>query len=206
VGQLVCRKTILTFDIQAVFLCLIACQTAFLILRRLNPGIETRASLAADILSLVGAIGIGLVSWFHHRGSVKPSTLLAIFLGVSVILDIVRVRTLWLLRDASHAAVVLNLSLALKLGGLLLESLSKRKNLYLSGNKGYVTSGPEPFIGFWIRVGFGWLIPTMRQGYHQILSVDDLPALDYRMKSDRLSCALQNAIAKCMKHFIISFD
>ncbi|QKX54680.1 uncharacterized protein TRUGW13939_01768 [Talaromyces rugulosus] len=180
----------------AVFLCLIACHTAFLILRRLNPGIETRASLAADILNLVGAIGIGLVSWFHHRGSVKPSTLLAIFLGVSVILDIVRVRTLWLLRDVSHAAVVLTLALALKLCGLLLESLSKRKNLYLSENNGYATSGPEPFIGFWIRVGFGWLLPTMRQGYHQILSVDDLPALDYRMKSDLLSCALQDAIAK----------
>ncbi|CRG91304.1 ABC transporter C family member 3 [Talaromyces islandicus] len=192
----VARKSGLLAVKTLLLLCLTACQAAFLTLRRLDPGVETRASLAADILSLVGAIGAGLISWFHHCGSVHPSTLLSVFFGVSFILDIVRVRTLWLLHDESHPAVVLTLALALKLGGLVLESLSKRKSLYLSGKEEYTTSGPEPFTGFWIRVGFAWLFPTMRQGYHQILSVGDLPALDYRMRSDRLSYALQNAMVK----------
>ncbi|KAH8703553.1 P-loop containing nucleoside triphosphate hydrolase protein [Talaromyces proteolyticus] len=180
----------------AVYVSLAIYQTVFLVFRQLKPNIETRASLASDALGLATTIGVGIFSWLHHHRSVQTSTLLEIFMGISSILDIARVRTLWLVADNYGPASILSLTLAMKISGIFLESFSKRKNLRLSDNELYMSSGPEPFIGFWIRVGFGWLFSTLRQGYHQILAVDDLPALDYRLRSDGVYSSLQTTMVK----------
>lgn len=172
-------------------------QIVFLILRELNRNIETRASLASDALGLAATIGVSIFSWLHHHRSVHTATLLEIFLGISLLLDVARVRSLWLLADDIGPASILSLTLALKISGVFLESFSKRDNLRLSDNKIYMSSGPEPFIGFWIRVSFGWLFSTMRQGYQRILAVDDLPALDYRLRSDSVYSSLQTTMAEC---------
>lgn len=140
---------------------------------------------------------MGIFSWFHHHRSVQTATLLEIFLGISLLLDVARVGTLWRLADDIGPATILSLTLALKISGVFLESFSKRENLRLSDNEIYMSSGPEPFISFWIRVSFGWLFSTMRQGYQQILAVNDLPALDYRLRSDGVYSSLQTTMAKC---------
>ncbi|KAK6074134.1 ABC transporter [Seiridium cupressi] len=45
---------------------------------------------------------------------------------------------------------------------------------------------PEEYSGFWTRTAFSWLVSTFRAGYSKIISLDDLPKLDTRLKSHLL--------------------
>ena len=161
-------------------------------MRELN--VKNPASLAADLLGLIAALGALCLSWLHHRHSEQPSTLLAIFLAALSLLSIARVRTFWFIPGATGAATVLSLTLVVILCALLLESLGKRGSL--RHPEKLATSGPEPFTGFWSIVGFVWLLGTVRAGYRKILTVDDLPALDYRLGSNGSHAELNDAWAK----------
>jgi ATP-binding cassette, subfamily C (CFTR/MRP), member 1 len=180
---------------QIVYFCLTICQAVFLALHQSSSSLRTRASIAADTLSLAAAIAAGLLSWFHHRFSVRPSTLLAVFLCVLTLVGIARLRTLWLIPHARGAAVTFSLIFGLTISALLLESQGKIRSLRSPGK--YEGSGPEPFSGFWKRVGFIWLVSTLRLGYQKILSVDDLPPLDYRLASDELYHTLEKTWSRC---------
>lgn len=81
------------------------------------------------------------------------------------------------------------------LGILLVESFGKQKALRFPDK--FHSSGPEPFTGFWNLVGFSWLFGTLRLGYRSILSVDDLPGLDYRLDSEALGDKLASTWLKC---------
>lgn len=181
--------------LQVVFFSLAILQALFIAFRIRNTNLQTKASLATDIIGLVAVIGAGFLSWFQHYRSEQPSTLLAIFLSASFLTGIARVRTLWLMPNAVGPAVVLTLVLVQTLLGLLLESLSKRTKLRVPEK--FAESGPEPFTGFWNLVGFTWLLGTLRQGYQRVLSIHDLPALDYRLDSNLIHGSLETTWSKC---------
>jgi ATP-binding cassette, subfamily C (CFTR/MRP), member 1 len=170
-------------------------QTAFLILRVLEAELHTKASIASDVLGLVAILGATVFSWFHHSQSIRPSTLLEVYLGVTVLVDIVRLRTLWFLPGATGAAATFSLLLAFSCGALVLESARKVKCLRSSHE--YANAGSEPFSGLWERTGYAWLVATVRQGYRKLLTVDDLPPLNPQLKSERLQSELENAWNRC---------
>lgn len=176
-------------------MCLLACQTVFLALRSVNPGLWTRASLAADVLGIFGVIGVGLLSWFDHQRSIRPSSLLAVYLMAATVLDIARLRTLWSIPGATGAAIVFSFVLGLTLTALVLESTSKDQ--VLRSPQEYSGVGSEPFSGLWARVVYFWLLGTVRQGYHEILSVDDLPDMDPQLRSGVLHNKLEKEWYAC---------
>lgn len=118
--------------------------------------------------------------------------------------NVARVRTLWLVPQASNEAAVFTVVFSMMFVVLLLESFDKSKNLRSPQEK--VRSSPEQFDGLWRRIGFAWVMSTMRQGYRVLLTVDDLPTLDSRLGSKRLHEKLQIIYVKCgvqRKHSLI---
>ena len=147
------------------------------------------------MLALVATLAAASLSWLQHHRSEQPSALLAIYFALITLLNVVRVRSLWLIPHSTGPAVLQTLVLLQGATVLLVESLGKQNALRFPEK--FRSSGPEPFTGFWNLVGFSWLLGTLSRGYHSILSVDDLPALDYRLDSETLREKLASTWSKC---------
>ena len=174
---------------------LLTTQAILLILRSRKAIVQTSASLAADTLTTVGIAGVAWLSYIDHQRSLRPSTLLGLYLSAQVILDIPRVRTLWLIGSASGEAAAMAAALTLTAVALLLEATEKRSSVAEEKRLG----APEEYSGFWTRTAFAWLTATFRAGYSKVLVQDDLPVLDTRLRSNLLRQNLVSTWAKC-KH------
>ncbi|KAK0615177.1 ABC transporter [Bombardia bombarda] len=168
---------------------LFAVQLAFLVLRTRSQQYGTRISVAADVLALL-ATGTALaLSILDHKRSSRPSTLLSLYLSVSIILSIARTRTTWLLvplgslGSAVAVPVLTTAIFALTVTALVLESIENKSRLVTENKK---SRAPEEYSGFWTRTCFTWLVTTFRLGYSNILSVHHLPALDAKLESQLL--------------------
>lgn len=170
----------------AALLAVASSQTAFAILRSRNPTFKTTASTAADVLSLVATLGALGLSYLDHQRSLRPSTLLCLYLTVVIILGVARVRTLWLIDSGAAEPAIATASLSLTVIVLLLESVEKKSSL----RPGEKTGAPEEYSGFWNRSVFVWLAATLRVGYSKVISVQDLPPLDTKLESRLLRAQL----------------
>ncbi|KAM3513105.1 hypothetical protein MY11210_003217 [Beauveria gryllotalpidicola] len=199
----------------AVFSVLVVFQAVFLGLRVKTENLHTSASIAADVLSLVATGAAIALSWLQHHRSEQPSTTLTLYLSALVLLDIARVRTLWLIPSSSAASCIKTVALLLTAAALVLESTGKRASLRQPEKLAH--SGPEPFIGFWSITGYVWVLGTLTRGYRNFLSVENLPELDYRISADKLHHKLQSQlknahlfkknafVAACARAFASSF-
>ncbi|KAI0126998.1 ABC transporter [Xylariales sp. AK1849] len=168
-------------------------QVIFLILRSQKTVVQTSVSLTADSLTIFGIFGVVWLSYMDHQRSLRPSTLLSLYLSMLVILDIARVRTLWLIGSARGEAAAMTVILILTVAALLLESTEKRSSVTEQKRFG----APEEYSGFWTRTAFAWLVATFRAGYSKVIVLDDLPILDTRLRSNVLRENIVNTWAKC---------
>ncbi|KFA48354.1 hypothetical protein S40293_04500 [Stachybotrys chartarum IBT 40293] len=136
-----------------------------------NP---TRASLPAMVISFVGTCAIALLSYVEHDRSVRPSSLLCVYLLLSALLDLSQVRTLWLREHSSPTASVFTAALAFKILVLVAEMVEKRPFLEAP----YRDYPPEALGGILNRSVFWWLNSLLRSGSSKELSLDDLFDLD----------------------------
>ncbi|KAL4994768.1 P-loop containing nucleoside triphosphate hydrolase protein [Aspergillus recurvatus] len=140
----------------------------------------------------------------HHSHSIRPSTLLALFLSARSLLTVARVRTLWLIGSAANEAIVLTLGLVFTICSMVLESLGKEASVVSTTLK---PATPEPFSGFWKQASFAWLAGTFHQGYSKVFSIADLPDLDPQLSSRDVGQKLQEAWAhkedKLAKHALL---
>lgn len=164
-----------------------------LILRSQKALVQTSASLAADTLASIGIVGVACLSYLDHQRSLRPSTLLSLYLSALLILDIPRVRTLWLIHGATGEAAAMTVVLISTTVALLLESAEKKSSI--TEDKRF--DAPEEYSGLWIRTAFAWLFATFRAGYSKVLVQDDLPVLDTRLMSHVLHKRLASVWAKC---------
>ncbi|KAJ5138787.1 uncharacterized protein N7515_003635 [Penicillium bovifimosum] len=167
------------------------CQIIFLVVRRIGPSsLHSNASLAADALEVVAIASATVLSYMHHCHSIRPSTLLALYLSARLLFAIARVRTLWLIGSATNEAIVLTLGLVFTSSSMMLESLGKESSVISTALK---PATPEPFSGFWKQASFAWLAGTFHQGYSRVFSVHDLPGLDPQLSSRNVEQKLQAA-------------
>ncbi|RDW93046.1 ABC transporter, integral membrane type 1 [Aspergillus mulundensis] len=195
-ARLVQRSALLAAKLGSLGALLI-CQLVFLIQRQLHSSaLRDTLSLPADILELLAIVFAGILSYIHHCRSIRPSTLLVLFLSARSLLGIARVRTLWLVADPSGAAVPFTVGFAITLLCTILESTGKASSL-VAVEKPPAT--PEPFSGLWKLASFAWLAGTFRRGYTKVLSVDDLPELDPQLDSGVVGERLERAWARADK-------
>jgi ATP-binding cassette, subfamily C (CFTR/MRP), member 1 len=139
---------------------------------------------------VTAALAIWPLSWIEHRRSVRPSTLLNIYLLCALIFDIPLCRTLYLRGDtAAFIAPVFVAGTGMKLGLLILEAQSKTSCL----KDPYSKLSPEARAGVLNRIIFWWINTLLIAGYKRVVVYNDLPVLDSELSSECVQPGMQAA-------------
>ena len=165
---------------HALFIILQFIKLIVLIVPGLVP--KTRASIAATALTLYLSIILIGLSHFEHLRSFRPSALLSLYFGISLVFDIVRTRTLWSIHGNVLFATLFSVSLGFKLALFILESLEKEAGY----SQAYDRLAAETAGNVFTRSLFWWLNPLLWKGFRHVLEVDQLPAIDNELTSPEL--------------------
>jgi ATP-binding cassette, subfamily C (CFTR/MRP), member 1 len=143
---------------------------------------KTSVSVATAGLSLLAAIIACGLSFVEHAPSPTPSIVLSAWLFLSIILDIPRTRTLWMMGYPSYLWALFVASLALKLVSLAFEEANKRRFVY----PGHGPCPDEECAGLINRTLFLWLNRLIKNGYSTALEAEQLPYIDRALLSEPL--------------------
>lgn len=169
-------------------------QIASVVLWSLSSEAYRRFSIAASVLSLLAAVVLVPLSYYEHKRSIRPSSLLSGYLFLSVLLDLAQARTLWIRNGLEGVAVVFILALAAKSVLLILEEAPKTA-LLVEKSKDIA---PEATSGLINRTVFWWLNAVFQRGYHTLIDMPDLDALEEKLTSDWLLEIMGKQWAKSM--------
>lgn len=142
-----------------------------------------------------GVLLLFALSYAEHTRSVRPSFILNSYLFCSLLFDIARARTLWLRYVDSYnmgLAIVATVAVGAKLLLLVLEAVEKRSIL----KREFSHCPPEATAGFYNRAVFWWLNPLFKNGFNNVLSVNDLFVLDKELSSERLLALFEERWSK----------
>lgn len=144
----------------------------------------TRTTLAAGILTLLSTLSLLVLSHFEHCRTTRPSAIIQLFLLVTILLELPRLRTAWLLDgdDQNMIACLFTVTFALWVVLLQLESFQKWNHVTFPPE----SIPPEERQGIFGRTFFWWLMPMFFKGYSRTISMDDLFAIDDDLKGTRL--------------------
>ncbi|KAG2419513.1 hypothetical protein HFD88_004309 [Aspergillus terreus] len=171
---------------------LVILQLALLPLWSLKTSLETSVSIPAAVFALVAALMLAVLSYYEHQRSVRPSTLLSIYLFFSVLFDAVQSRSLWLRNTDGPIAAAFTAALAVKLIITVLEGQEKQPSLQ---GQGTILS-PETTSSIYNRAVFWWLNRLSLTGYKGTLRLSDLYPLEPEMASEDLGGAIEDAWMK----------
>lgn len=180
---------------QLVLLLYAATQLALVVFWARPSTVKTRGSIPTAIFSLLGSFVFILLSYVEHKRAVRPSLIFNVYLLFSLLFDIARARTLWLIRYDRAITAVFTTGVATKAIMLLLEALEKRGIL----RPEYRDYPPEATAGPFSRSFFWWLNELFMMGYRKLLFLDDLFSLDKHLASDHLQHLFQSAWGKGSK-------
>ncbi|TVY72155.1 ABC transporter atnG [Fusarium oxysporum f. sp. cubense] len=163
-----------------------------------------RVSVAAACVSFASSLMSCVLSRAEHAKSPRPSSLLSLFLAVSLLLDVALLRTLWLVPMSTAIPAVFTAAFALKAIIVVLEGWSKAP--YLIADSG--PHSPEVTAGLYARAVFAWVTPLLLTGFRKLLRPMDLFELDEEMGSAALIDGFwkhwHNQKAPARKHRLIS--
>ncbi|KAL4811793.1 P-loop containing nucleoside triphosphate hydrolase protein [Aspergillus spinulosporus] len=137
---------------------------------------KTRATIATAAVSAGASLSGFAISYWLHRRSPRPSTLLTLFLGACLPLDAVRARTIWAVQPRWFVVIFI-VGLACDAVKFVLESLEK-------GGASNPLPG-EARGNIFNRNLFWWLNPLLLQGFREVLVVEKLTAIDDRVNNER---------------------
>lgn len=185
---------------QAIYLVFAALQLAILISWSTRHG--PKLGIASSALGVATALVMGALSHLEHERAVRPSTILCVYLSLSILFDAAQCRTLWLLlHDDGHPQqqhallpALFTAQLATKVTMLLAESLGKTR--YLVGSWQALKRCPEAVAGVFSRGAFWWLNGLLTRGFSATLDLDTLYETDEALHSERLLAAFRERVAK----------
>lgn len=157
--------------------------------------INQAVAIAAASLDLVAALVIIPLSWMNHSRSPRPSILIGFYLAVTLLLDMVSIRTAWLLA-LHHEQIVygrlITATAVLKTALLISESIQKKK--WLIWDRKDVS--PEETSGIYSLGVFSWLNRLFIQGYKGILTMKALYPLDGALLTEVLGAKFNDQLKK----------
>lgn len=133
--------------------------------------------IASSVLKLVSALFMITLSLVDHSKSPRPSVLLNSYLFLTLLLDGVQARTLFLSsgdKPELTYSSIFSAAIALKVAILLLEA--QRKSKWVNWNE--KEHSPEETSGIFSLGVFFWLNNIFLDGYKKILTIKDLYPLD----------------------------
>lgn len=168
---------------------------AILVQKSLKVSETSQIAIASAAVGLIAAITLGVLSILEHRNTSRPSFLLSIFLLLSILFDIVRVRTAWLGSEDRALAGTATAAIVLKLAILAVETVSKRSILL----EAYSKLSKEATSGFFSRGLFLWLASLLVQGSKKALTLNDLFGIHEKLEPHKLTQALSKQWNKSKK-------
>ncbi|KAK8031981.1 hypothetical protein PG990_001715 [Apiospora arundinis] len=157
-----------------------------------SPSQRTRATVPAAALSVVDCFAFMALSFMEHGKSLGPPLLMNTYLLVSILFDIVRIRSLWLAETASAIAALFTVTMGLKMGLLALEEI--RKDKWFGPEIKH--NGNEISSGIFTRTLFSWLNRMLWRGYNTALSVPSLQDVDPSLLSPVLWNKVRGPVEK----------
>lgn len=121
------------------------------------------------------------LSHTEHTRSVRPSTLICVYLVASMVFDIVQARTLFLMGDSLAISVTLCCNIASKMAVLFLEAGEKRAYLSVP----YNSYPPETIASTFNRTFLWWLNRIFLTGFRKVMTLDDLRSTTSELRSKR---------------------
>ncbi|KAG6028095.1 hypothetical protein E4U19_001674 [Claviceps sp. Clav32 group G5] len=152
----------------------IVLQIVLLALRAKPDTPTTRLTIPATLTVIASFTWLLYVSYLEHVRSVRPSTILCLYLGISSLLDLASSRTSFFIPGYDVVAPIHLSSYFVKLVILATEVVEKQK-LFMWHCKNV---SPEAAASFYNRVFFVWLNGLLLKGYRTSLTVDTLTPLD----------------------------
>lgn len=139
-----------------------------------------RGGLAAKLPLLCADAVVCLLSFLEHGRNVGPSALLTTYLAMTISSNVITTALLyvgWSLCDISSLAII---SFVVRILLFALESQTKR----------LILREPEVSLeetaGFFGSVSFWWVNTVLRNGYSNVLSLDDMPRLDASLDAKKI--------------------
>lgn len=134
----------------------------------------TTASISATAVTAAAFTFFLYVSHLEHLRSLRPSTILNLYLFFSLLFDAIRARTLWLASGSRVAAAIFSAGCGVKSVVLILEATEKRSLL----KDQYKSNVEEATGGIFSRSLFWWLNSLLWAGCKTLFTVDSLGGLD----------------------------
>ncbi|KAM0274379.1 hypothetical protein ACHAQH_007916 [Verticillium albo-atrum] len=142
-------------------------------------------AIASTALNLVAALSMLTLSFYEHSRVPRPSTLLILYILLQMLCDVVQVRTSWLMAGSVTSNMIARLftaSVVAKFVILVAEAQRKARWLRWKIDE----HSPEETSGVLSLSVYFWLNKLFRQGYSNVLAIDDLYPLDRDIDSDLL--------------------
>ncbi|XWX02281.1 hypothetical protein V2A60_010317 [Cordyceps javanica] len=163
---------------------LVALQAANLSLRAKLIDSRTSSSIPASTLELVALVALAGVVYMGHMHCIRSSGFLALYLILTLLIDIVKSRSYFLRPDMSTLGGITAATATLRLTLLLLEEKSKRDLIIDKEVLEY--SGQEATSGYLTRALLLFLNPMFIAGYYHKLNSAELMRLGLDFSSKRL--------------------
>lgn len=168
-------------------------QTGLIVLWALQRRRPSHTSLPAAAVELAATLVLAFVSYAEHMKTLRPSTLLSLYLPLTVLFDIARARTLWLLRLDLPMAPLFTACVAARAAWLVLEVWQKRRVLL----ERYRKATEEEMAGILSRSVFGWLLPLIVSASRKDMGPADLLRLDAELQTARVYGAFEHRWQRC---------
>ena len=140
-------------------------------------------SIASAVLQLVASMALMILSYFEHVQTLRPSTIISLYLLALLLLDSARMRTMALISAGDGKSITFAASMVLKVANLVIESSTKSD--FISRETKAVS--PEATSNIFIRSTFMWLRKLLLVGYTRVVTIGDLFSLDPVMDSEHLA-------------------
>ncbi|KAF4983690.1 hypothetical protein FZEAL_957 [Fusarium zealandicum] len=158
-----------------------------------SPGIVHDLSVAGSCLVFVASLFAVVLSYTEHSSARRPSTLLTVYVLLTLLFDIVQARTAWLIITDRHQTVQARLftaSIAVKVIVLCLETIPKTRWIQWIADE----HSPEESSSVFSLGVFAWLNKLFLRGYRDVLTLDDLYPLDEGMAAGEIYHQFANKI------------
>ena len=155
--------------------------------------------------SLFAIASLSLLSQLEHSRTPSPSPVIQVYLLITLLFDVVRLRTRWLLVGSTVIAGVQSTGFVAKFGLLILESLPKDPHIVDPGANKF---SREDKAGLFSRSLLWWLNPLFFLGYHGELSQNNLYTISKYLGSlnltEKVAVAWDHTSPKTRRRLAIS--
>ncbi|ODA76640.1 hypothetical protein RJ55_07911 [Drechmeria coniospora] len=163
-----------------------ALKIAILVVQCLGHGTRSPASVPAAATSTMAALAVMALSSLEHTRALRPSSLMLVYLFMTILFDLARCRTRFIMSETS-LATILTADCVIKLVSFALEARGKASSFLASQAEKSVEQRAGPIS----RTFFFWLISMFKTGYSRSFSVADMGPIDEVLYSEKLSAMFQ---------------